>query len=788
MLHSDFRSVIRNILRNKLSSAISILGLGIGLGCIIILMALIIHEKSFDTFIPGHNSVFRVLFGTTSQTHYPLAESMESEFPEVKDFFRYYQGGSLQMKNPENEIVRIRGFGFADPSIFRIMGIEFINGGPAKTISEVAISDEVSMQYFGTLSSQGAVLPVKFTDGFTELVVSGVFKSFPSNSTLNPSFIADIDLSEKMLRQFQRTLGDYGNEESQSLDWRFAEFLSYVVLESAADPQVLASKMEKYKEFIDIENKDNMHFRLQPVADIYLDSGEIGGAYYLRRGNPEELIYYEIISFLILVISVANYVLLARAGVSERMHELGTRKIFGASWAGINRLILMESNMIVILSLIPATFIIDYGMDFINTTLNKTLTSDIFLSPVLLILLIMVVILTGTLSGWLIGMRYSRIPALKLISGKILQTSMSRRWNYSFLVLHFTIFMILVTGVLAVSKQIKYLMSGYKGINPENILVADLNSDGLKKSFQAICDEIKRVPGVEMVAGGTFIPPFNAFLPVNLAVAEGDKIRFDGLIMGEGMTELLGIEVVEGSSFGPYKPGVNEILVNESTAKQYGVKAGELILAFKVRGIVKDFHAHSLHSPIQPMVILQQNPERMGLVAIKTSGNNDEAAIKRLKELYTRISPDEIFEVRYLAEVVDNFYERERNQARIIGAFSLLALVLSVMGLFGISLISISKRRNEIGIRKVNGSSATEVLLLLNTDFLKWVLVAITISLPVSLYLLSLWMESFAYKTEMSWWIFVLAGLSAILIAVLTVSWQSWMAAKGNPVEVLRYE
>jgi putative ABC transport system permease protein len=788
MLLSDFRSVSRNVLRNKTASVISILGLGIGLGCIIVLLALIIHERSFDTFIPDNQNVYRIIFGNSSQTYYPLAESMQAEFPEVENFFRYYQGSSLQMKTPEDEIVRIQNFGFADSSVFRIMGVKFLNGGPANTISEVAISDEMAMRYFGNLSVQGSVLPVKFTDGFTELIVTGVFKSFPSNSTLNPSFIAEIDLSERLFRQFQRNLGDYGNEEMNELDWRFPEFLSYVVLQKGTDPEVLASKMEKYKEFMNIENIDNTHFRLQPVAEIYLGSGDIDGAYYLRRGNPVELTYYEIISFLILIISVTNYVLLARAGVSQRFHELGTRKIFGASWANINRLVIIESNFIVLISLIPATFLIDYGMDFINTTLNKTLTNNIFLSPKLILLLILVVILTGTLSGWLIGLRYSRVPALKLISGRTLRNDRSKRWNYSFLVLHFTIFMILVTGVFAVSKQIKYLMSGYKGINPNNVLVADLNSDELKKSFPTICDEIKRVPGVEMVAGGSFIPPFNAFLPVNLAVVEGERVRFDGLIMGEGMTELLGIEVVDGSSFGPYKPGVNEILVNESTAKQYNVKAGELILVFKVRGIVKDFNAHSLHSPIQPMVILQQNPERMGLIAIKTSGSNDEAVIKRLKELYTQISPDEIFEVRHLTDVVDGFYTRERDQARIIGAFSLLATVLSVMGLFGISLISISKRKNEIGIRKVNGSSATEVVLLLNSDFLKWVFLAIVISLPASLYLLSIWMERFAYKTKMSWWIFALAGLSAILVAVLTVSWQSWRAAKGNPIEALRYE
>jgi putative ABC transport system permease protein len=218
------------------------------------------------------------------------------------------------------------------------------------------------------------------------------------------------------------------------------------------------------------------------------------------------------------------------------------------------------------------------------------------------------------------------------------------------------------------------------------------------------------------------------------------------------------------------------------------VKAGENILVFRVRGIVKDFNAHSLHTLIEPMVILQQNPEKMGLIAIKTNGSNDDAVIKRLRELYSQISPDEVFEVRFLTDQVRDFYARERNQSRIIGAFALLATILSIMGLFGISLITISKRKKEIGIRKVNGSSISEILLMLNFDFMKWILLSMVLAVPVSVYIFSKWMDRFAYKTELSWWIFAIACLSAVIIAVLTVSWQSWRAATRNPVEALRYE
>ena len=784
----NLKIALRSLTRNKVQSSISILGLGIGLGCIILLLALILHETSFDRFIPGHRNLYRIVFGQSPLTQYPLAEKMKEEFPEVKDFFRFNQTNNIELRNPENELVRGRNFAFSDPSVFKILDIRLIAGTPANSVSDVAISETIARKYFGDLSPLGSILPVKLNDSILGMTVSGVYRDFPANSTLNPLFIADIKLAEKLFMQFQKSLGAYGNESRSSLNWNNREFLSYVVVDKNADKKLLAAKIGKYRELMNDEDLKDLEYFLQPVRDIYLKSENLGSGRFWRVGNADELKYYEAISMLILLISAINYVLLTRAGISDRLHELGTRKVFGASESTLRKQIILEANFVAILSLIPAAFVIDSGISFIDNTLNKTLSSDIFYNPVMWLLLISVVIFTGTLSGFLIGYNYSRIPVVRLLSGKASGYSKSNRWNYSFLVLHFTIFIILVSGVIAVSKQIKYSMTGYTGINPENVLVTRLNTDELRKNFTAICDELEKIPGVESTAGGSFIPPFGNYLPVNLATPDGKKERFDGLIMGEGMIELLGIEVIEGSSFGPYKPGIPEILFNESSAKMHNVKAGDNFLAFRVRGIVRDFHAHSLHTLIQPMVILQQNPDRMGLIAIKTSGNNDEAIIKKLRELYSQISPDEIFEIGYLTDDIENFYGQESNQARIIGAFSALAAILAVMGLFGISLISISKRRKEIGIRKVNGASIAEVLLMLNADFVKWVLVSMVISAPASIFLLSEWLRRFAYRTELSWWIFALAGLSAVLVALLTVSWQSLRAATRNPVEALRYE
>ncbi|HKK42628.1 MAG TPA: ABC transporter permease [Bacteroidales bacterium] len=788
MVSPDLKTAIRNIFRNRVQSVISILGLGIGLGCTILLLALILHETSFDKFIPDHRDLYRIMYGGSSGTQYPLAEKMENDFPEVKDYFRFYQANDIQLHNTDRMVVRDNNFGFADPSIFRILGIKVIAGNAASAVSEVAVSESTALKYFNNSSPIGSVLSVRLNNKFVDLSVCGVYKDFPSTSTLFPNFIANIKLSKMMFRQFQSSLGEYGNDKDTELGWQNGGYLSYVLLQPNTDIRALASKVDNYRELLNNQNAEEINFTLQPVTDIYLRSGQAGANPACRSGNPQELKYYEIISLIILLISVTNYILLARAGAADRLKEFGTRKVLGATGRTILSRMILESNIVAIVSLIPAMLIIRTGMTFIDTTLNKTLGPDIFSNPYMWLLLVAVVLFTGFASGSLIGIRFSGIPSLLLLSGKTAEKYKKGKWNYSFLVLHFSIYVILLISVIAVTRQIKYSMTNFQGIDPENILVSDLSSPDLKAGFNSICDEMKKVPGVKAVAGASFIPPFGAFLPVTLATPQGDKVRFDGMIMGKGMTELLGIKVIEGEPFGPFNPGRREVLFNESSAKEYNIKAGEIYMGFYVKGIVKDFHAHSLHSLIQPMVILQQSPERMGLLAIKTDGKNDAAIIKKLKNIYSQYAPDQIFEVSYLSDRIYNFYSNERNQDKIIGLFAVLAALLSAMGLFGIAMITIARKTKEIGLRKVNGATIPAILALINRDFLRWVLLSFLISVPASVYIINSWQNRFAYKATFSWWIFAAACVSALLIATLTVSGQSLRAATRNPADALRYE
>jgi putative ABC transport system permease protein len=791
MISTDLKIAVRNIKRNRVTSTISILGLGIGLASIILLFALIIHETSFDKFIPDYQNVYRATLDQRSYTPFPLGENMKKDFPAVKDFFRINQFSDFELRNAKDELVKERFFAFSDPSIFKILGIKMIAGNPASSVTEVAISESMSKKYFGTTSPLGAVMKIKFVSEFTPLTVTGIYRDFPSNSTLFPEFIADIKLTSKMFaEEMIHQWGEYGRSITDFFSWNVTSYYTYLSLEQNADKKVLISEMQKYGDLIKHDETKKIKFNLQPVSDIYLNYGGVVSGYeFARIGNNTQIKYYWSISLLILLISVTNYIFLTRASTADRLREIGARKVLGASNHEIRRQIILESTLITLLSLIPASFIIDPGISFINNALNRNLSSEVFYSPVMWLLLISVVLFIGFISGLSIGHKVALIPSTILLKGKPNEKTRTGIWDYSFLVFHFSLYIILVVIVLIITRQINYSLTNNKGLNPKNVLICQLNSNALKSSLPTICAEMEKVPGVEKAAGGSDIPPMDYFSPITLAINDGTRapMTFDGLMIGEGLTELLNMELIEGSSIGTWNT-LPQLLFNETAAKQNNIKAGDLIQGLPVKGIVRDFSAHSFHSQIKPMVLLQQNPLKMRQLAIKTNGKNDEAIIKKLGELYYQIDPNEIFEVRKLTDLINDFYIEDKNEAKLIEGFSVLAAALAIMGLFGIASISIARKTKQIGLRKVNGATVFEILFLLNKGFIKWVFAAILIGVPASYYIAVSWQAKFAYKTGIVSWVFVLASVSAILIALITVSGQSWRAATRNPIEALRYE
>ncbi|RPH34011.1 MAG: ABC transporter permease [Bacteroidales bacterium] len=787
MFRTNLKIAFRNILKFKTQSIISIMGLGIGLGCILQLSILVIHENSFDNFIPEKDNTYRVLQGLACQTSFPLAEAAHDEIPAIKKYFRFYQAEEIECRNRDNEIIMEQSFAFADSSIFDCLGIKLKYGVPAISNAEIAISEDMAKKHFGSTSPIGASMMFKINYEFKPLTVTGVFENFPSNSTLSPNYISHITLANSFLNKTRHLLGKYGYDADNKYNWDRFYFATYFVLSANTNPNEVSSCLQKYCANTKNEDRKKQAYFLQPVTSIYLKSNDLDGNSWTRKGNAQEMKYYIAISLFILLIATLNYVLLTRARMETRLKEFGTQKVLGAKPNTVRHQIVLESMIIVLISLIPATIVAFGNIPYISNTLGKTIGYSVFSNPTTWLIICLIVVLTGIFSGWVIGSRISRASTIVLLKGKSSTHFSKNQWSNAFLIVHFAVFIILFVGAITFNKQIKFALTNLQSIDPKNIIICELNSNELSAQFKFIENEVLKIPGVLQTAGSSVIPPFNDFLPITLHTEE-KTVQFDGLIMGKGMIELLGLNVIEGESFSDFDTSKTELVFNESAAIKYKIEAGKLFNYFYVRGILKDFSAHSQHTLIQPMVILQQHPDKMRLFVIKTDGKNDKAIISTMQDLLVKTAPNNIVNIYYLTDQMNKFYSREQNQASIIESFAILAVILSIMGLFGMIMITTARKTKEIGIRKVNGAKIWEIMALLNFDFVRWVAIAFVIATPIAWYATDKWLQNFAYRTELNWWIFALAGVLVFVIAALTVSWQSWQAARRNPVEALRYE
>ncbi|PKQ62597.1 hypothetical protein BZG02_12835 [Labilibaculum filiforme] len=775
----------RSIIKNKTQSLISILGLGIGLGCVFLLSLLYIHENSFDSFIPNKENLYRISQGSENTTPYPLGSTIKEEIPLIDNYFRYSQDSDVELKNSKNDLVKDKRFACADTSIYTCLGIRIIQGNASQSEKEICISASTSDKYFDNKNPINEILQIKINNQFLPLTICGVYEDFPQNSRLYPNFIGHLDLMKEFLERRYRYFEDFRRTSEDFEDWNHFINETYLLLNKKADPKNILLQIQAYKNRTINEARKNQDYALQPVTDIYLQSTGLNERIESRTGNSEQLKYLLIISLFILMIAVVNYVFLTKAKIENRLKDFGVQKAMGASTKSILKQVLLESNILSVISLLPASLVVLIGFPFINKTLERTLGLEVFMIWQSWLVLFLVVIVTGTISGIIIGLTITKRSSVDLIKGIKLNSSKKKGWTNSVLSIHFAIFIILVTGILTIKKQLHYAQTSSKNIETENVIICDLNSREISKQHQSISNEIEKIPGVIATAGSSSIPPTNVGSTIGF-MYENNEVVFDGLFTGKGMLNLLKVEFIDGQDFNDYRK--SNIIINESAAKQYNLKVGESFNGFKIRGIVKDFNSHSFHSQIQPMAILQQKPQNMNLLVIKTNGVNNKEIQKKINSYFKKLSPDVIVNIYTLTDQINQFYKKEQQQVKLITAFSFLAIVLSVMGLFGMVLNTIIQRTKEIGIRKVNGAKTYEVIAMLNKDFLKWVAIAFVIACPIAWYAMHKWLENFAYKTELSWWIFALAGIIAMGIAMLTVSFQSWRAATRNPVESLRYE
>uniref|UniRef100_UPI003216B5BF ABC transporter permease n=1 Tax=uncultured Draconibacterium sp. TaxID=1573823 RepID=UPI003216B5BF len=792
----------RNVIRQKLASLLVLVSICTGLVTFIIVASYVSYEKSFDRCFSGYENIYRittdVFVGGELKLSKPQCErsvgaSLIQAYPNVKAA-GYFVGTKPEYKIGEN-IFRNENTLHASPGILQVFSIELIQGNPRDVLNQpykVLLSESFAKKYFGTENPVGKI--VHKYPGF-EYTVEGVFKDIP----VQAHFKADMLLSFHDNMHLPPPLKN---------DWGEANFYTYLKVDNHANIE----NLEKWINQLVHENKgsyfektnSNHKYSLQTLKEIHLNShlkNEIN-----TNIRTDYLYILLVVGLLIVVTAGLNYLYFAYVKSVENASNTGIQKIVGAGNKDIVGLLLTESLIIhtlaVVISLLLSFFLapIISNKFGINTDISF---SNYFLVGSLGLILICSILVNGLIPA--IGQ--SSIKSIDLLKLKYQIVRGKLSFRQLLVSVQFVIVIVVIISILGINKQVNYLVEKEKGLSIENKLVIRTPSNLRRTSnrinnIDAFEQELIRHSNIRNVSIGHTVPGEKVAYNFTFSEAGRDKSIKAGLIISDkNFLDNYNIPLINGQNF---YSGSKGCIINETCLAQLGYKDGEKVigkeilmvddsgwqeLSSKVIGVTKDYNFQSVKEKTGPIVLLDWTENMVwGNYTISLNSSDFSTVIPFVKERFEATFTNYPFEYFILEDFYNNELRSEMQLLKILKVFVVIALVIIVINLFSMAWHNTTARTKEIGIRKVNGAKISEILAMLNKDFIKWVVVAFVIATPIAYYAMNKWLENFAYKTTLSWWIFALAGLLALGIALLTVSWQSWRAATRNPVEALRYE
>jgi putative ABC transport system permease protein len=700
-----------------------------------------------------------------------------------------------------NENVQEENVVYADSTLFDVFTLPMLDGNPQTALREpnsLVITETMARKYFNTTQAAGRSLLINNHDHYT---VTGVIKDIPSQSHFN--FDLFVSLSTRA--------------ESRNNNWLSNNFNTYVVLKEGADPTQLETQfdalVEKYigpqvMQFMSInldEFKKSGNFEkhfLTPLTSIHLHSDKV--AELGANSNIQYVYIFSAIAFFILLIACVNFMNLSTARSANRAREVGVRKVLGSLKANLVKQFLTESMLISSIALVLALVLAWTMLPYFNHLAAKEIKLNLLAGPWLLPVLLLMVLITGLLAGSYPAFYLSSFKPIQVIKGK-LAAGFKTSWLRSGLVVfQFAISIVLIIATLMIYKQLHYIQSHKPGFNREQVLVIH-NTNPLGGKAKTFRDEVVKLPGVENATIADYLPT-NDWRNDNPVFADPTLDQKKAVSMqtwdvDDQYIPTLGMQLVAGRNFSPEFPTDSAgIIINEAAAKLYGfsepigknlyfirdINNLKNVSTLHIVGIVKDFNFSSLRQQVTPLsLMLGQNP---GNIALRVRSTDMHHLVAQIEKKYRTMAPGEPFNYSFMDDDFNNIYRVEQRMGVIAISFSALAILIACLGLFGLAAYAAEQRTKEIGIRKVLGATVSNITAMLSKDFLKLVLLAALIAFPLAWWVMHTWLQDFAYRTNISWWVFMMAGVLAALIAVVTVGFQTIKAALMNPVKSLRTE
>ncbi|HMJ70432.1 MAG TPA: ABC transporter permease [Cyclobacteriaceae bacterium] len=816
MFTSYLKIALRNLLRNRVYSVINILGLALGVACCLLLSLYIRDEMSYDKHHKRGNDLYRIVTNFQSElvvdrtgaASPPIAMAIKEEVPEVETAVRVLSPPGVSQYFTTGEKERIQSLiGYednlfyepdgliADSTLFDVFTYDLLEGNPQKALvngNSVVLSENLAHKLFGEEPALDKIISITQGGKPDEYKITGVFRE-KYNSHIKANFFTSMTSSGPA--QFVL------NED----EWAGQNFVpSYLKLVPGHDKAAVEKKMNDVLIRHGAESMQTEGIRktlsLEPVADIYLKS-DVGQSPRIRY-----LYVVGSIALFVLLIACINFMNLSTAKATRRATEIGIRKVMGAFRSSLIKQILGEAMVIVVVAITISFMLMQFALPFFNQLTNKNISFNTENITFFIFAAILLTIVTGLLAGSYPAFYLASFQPAQVLKGKFSPGRSSGRLRQTLVVFQFMIAIVLVCGVFIISRQLDFVMEKNLGFDTEAKIVLPLRTDEAHRQYEALKKELARSSRVEEVSGSSYIPGTPLFRDFYFYPDGGsmDKaVDISRNVVDAGYLELFKMKLIAGRSFTNNREmdSDHKLILNRTAVSRLGFIPEKIVgqnlhfdwlgekYDFQVIGVMEDFHQNSLHEKIKPTLFeMEDDLGRYDYVIASVSSANFEQTVTTIEQTWKSLIHDTPFEYSFLDQTIQKQYDEDRRVSKIISGFGIIAMIICALGLYGLSSYMAERRFKEIGIRKVMGASVQQIVAMMSTEFVRLILIAFVIAGPVAYYGMSKWLEGFAYKVSIGWFVFVLAGLVSLAIALITVSFESIKSAMGNPIDSLRGE
>jgi putative ABC transport system permease protein len=817
MFKNYFKIAWRNLMKNKVFSFINIFGLSVVLTCCILITLYIVHEISYDKFHKNADRIFQIatvfydggVEHKSATTSAPVGKLLQQNYPEVQSFTRllglFNEDKTLfQVKeNSEayNSIYETQGY-LADSNFFQILSYQFKEGDPKTALTtpnSVVINEDIAQKLFGNAPALNKIVHISSsTNGDSNYRVTGVFVTPSKPTHLDARFF--ISFRGGSMDGLANNNDDLANNNM---------FYTYLLLKNSSDAKTLQQKLPAFvQRHLGEELKkrgQDRKYMLTSLPDIYLAGAN---EHAISSGSKTSLFILGSIALLTLLIACINFMNLSTANSSKRAAEVGVRKVLGAEKKSLLWQFFGESILMSFIALLFALLLTALLLPLFEKISGKTLFIPTEQKIILALVFVLLAFITGLLAGSYPAFYLSSFKPIKVLKGKLNNSLTGVSLRKALVVFQFIISIVLIVASVVIADQMGYMRQKDLGFEKDQQIIIPLRTATAKNSYQIFKNDVMNSGTITFIGSGNAYP--GVFHPQDwLMYKQGESMNNSKDVfinyIDEGFLQTIGVRLVAGRLFSNQFPSdtLHSFVVNEEIIRQFGFASpqdavGKWLafdwngqqLRFNVVGVVKDFHFTDLHETIKPFAFVFYNQADAGFnyMVAHVRGGNIKSALSSLQTTWEKINPNEPFEYSFLDQDFQKNYEADSRRASLINYFTVIAIIISCLGLFGLTTFTAEQRTKEIGIRKVLGASVTGIVGLLSKDFMKLVGIAIIIASPIAWWVMNKWLQNFAYKTSIGWQVFAITTLIAVAIAFVTISFQAIKAAIANPVKSLRTE